>query len=634
MKKHLFRFRRRKDLKLLLDLKKRRSDLLSHFEKDESLDFNLEKIIKGEAKVSGKALAFKENQSFLDIISTNKVFEKKESYNSLYINYQTKVLNKYIKGLIPIFESRSTYSLYKKVKFFNSSLLFSKDKTFEVSNLNSFICMVLVSVVHVFVNFKRQSISKNSRTFQHAVSKIRLAIKSDVIFKMYKKKLDKVDTIQNKIFKQKIYNEATHEFEVLYETPTIDRLFTACCIDILDILCGTAKLALGIKPLNPVFLKVYIEKVNSKSTKYIILRDPDLISDNNLYNYASIFGYPMIYPKDYNEFLENQGSLVIGTERFDKIKENNFVSFHMDKKTGKFPGLECLSNLHNVGYRVNIQVLGFIINNYNQMELLNILTPSSTLSEVTLNNPNLNIFQCDLVYKKLAQQRLSESYILSTALYFAKYNNLFFDVSVDGRGRVYFASNFLSIQGPSLSKSLLEFSEAKSISINSCAFQDWVILGLHLLGYKHKVQYNNPVYNLILLNKSLSPVVLSKSDGVLLEFIQNLSKDKFVFLGFYFEYLTYCSALDKRQNSFSSRFLANLDATSSSFQIISALTKDFKMSQACNILNNKLKPRDVYLELVLKTINKYINIPFDQRVDVQTARYSKKGKVTSMSSLE
>lgn len=136
------------------------------------------------------------------------------------------------------------------------------------------------------------------------------------------------------------------------------------------------------------------------------------------------------------------------------------------------------------------------------------------------------------------------------------------------------------------------------------------------------------------MNQSLRPVVLSKSDDMLLELIQNLSKNKLVFLGFYFEYLTYCSALEKKRNSFGSRFLANLDATSSSFQIISALTKDFKMSQACNILNNQLKPRDVYLELVLKTINKYINIPFNQRVDVKTANYSKKGKVISMSSLE
>lgn len=473
MKKNIFKFRKRKELKLLFDLKKQRSDLQSYFEKDESLDFDLEKIIKGKVKVSGKASAFKENQSFLDTISTNEVFAKNEAYNSLYINYQTKVLNKYIKCLIPIFESRSSYSIYKKIKFFNSIYFLSlKDKTAKVSNLTSFLCMVLVSVIHVFVNFKQKSISKNSRTFQHAVSKIRLVIKSDVVFNMYKQKLKNSNIIQNKKFKQKMYNEATHEFEVLYENSAVDRLFTACCIDILDILCGTAKLAPGIKPLNPVFLQIYIEKVNSKSTKYIILCNPDLISDDNLYNYASIFGYPRIYPKDYNEFLQNQGSLVIGTDRRDKIKENNFVSFHKDKKTGKFPGLECLSNLHNVGYRVNIQVLGFIIKNYKKMELLNILTPPSTMSEVTVNNPSLSLFQRDLVYKKQAQQRLAESYILSTALYFAKYNSLFFDVSVDGRGRVYFSSNFLSIQGPSLSKSLLEFSEAKSILINSCVFQD------------------------------------------------------------------------------------------------------------------------------------------------------------------
>ena len=35
------------------------------------------------------------------------------------------------------------------------TFLFSKDKTFEVSNLTPFLCMVLISVVHVFVNFKR-----------------------------------------------------------------------------------------------------------------------------------------------------------------------------------------------------------------------------------------------------------------------------------------------------------------------------------------------------------------------------------------------------------------------------------------------------------------------------------------------
>lgn len=632
MKKHKFKFRSRKDLIKISALKKARPDLILSFDEKEETDFRLENLIKGKLKVLGNQEVLRKQQNALETILHAHKNEKNKDIKNQQLKYQQKVLNRYILELRPIFLDRFSRkvrgrekNIYKTCFFFEKHYCgqTSLSKKNQQLHIDSFICMILVSLLTLFCVKNKEETVQSSKTFARGVQAIYNAIKNDIITKEF---LIDTEFKSSGLTLNEYYLKLENKFDSIFGSDTQDTgCFRACCIDILEVICGEAyKNKKTPCILKKPLLQVVIEYRDKRTVKNIRLVNVEFLLDQNLTDQSIRYEYPLIYPRTFDYLIQNQGTLFLGQFKDNRHTENNMVVFHEGKTKKDYPALNLLYKLHETSYQVNIKVLEFIIKYFSELTSSNLLVKKKSEEELKNSNEGMGktAFGIQELFIKREQQRILERDLLSTALYFSKYFELFFDIRVDKRGRVYFVSSILNLQGTDLSKSLLQFSEAKTVKIKTKSFNEWVLVGLHLLGYKDKVIYDNPNYNVKLLESIFSFSLVNKER--LLEFFVQMKFPKFQVLSFYFEFLEYKRAVVKGRSGFSTRLIAGLDATSSSFQIGSALTKDISKLEACNILNKKVYPRDVYLEMVTKFISKHIkDKSFNQRETVYYGEYEK-----------
>lgn len=120
---------------------------------------------------------------------------------------------------------------------------------------------------------------------------------------------------------------------------------------------------------------------------------------------------------------------------------------------------DTINNISSVGYKINIQVLNFIMENYLNFHLImdpNEIHPLEKKDKLTI----LQRKELDSFYSK---KRLDQS-ILGLAHIFKNVPQFFIPVRMDNRGRIYCNSDYLNYQSNELSKALLLFSRPTKIS--------------------------------------------------------------------------------------------------------------------------------------------------------------------------
>jgi DNA-directed RNA polymerase len=190
-----------------------------------------------------------------------------------------------------------------------------------------------------------------------------------------------------------------------------------------------------------------------------------------------------------------------------------------------------------------------------------------------------------------ASRRLSINLTISTANKVLDYDKIYFVYSLDYRGRVYATSPFLSPQGPSYSKSLLEFAEGQYLDDKGL---EWLKVhianeyGHDKLPYDERIQWvdNNINYIYDAGHKPMDHI----------SFWAYADKP--------YEFLAACFGMYDYMNEQPVHVGVQLDATCSGIQIYSGLLLDEVGAKAVNVVGDTRN--DIYQQVADK-VNHYLH---------------------------
>jgi len=175
---------------------------------------------------------------------------------------------------------------------------------------------------------------------------------------------------------------------------------------------------------------------------------------------------------------------------------------------------------------------------------------------------------------------------------FEEYNNIYFAYHVDYRGRIYPKSNALSPQGQSYIKSLLMFSEGKSIdTIDAEMFL--AMHGANCFG-EDKISFVEK-HNLILSMED--EIGYCAANPLAHDAIWHEADDPWNFLAFCFEWSDYRAY----GNDFKSHLSIAMDGSCNGLQHLSAMFLDEVGGESVNLTANKVKG-DIYADVQQLTI--------------------------------
>jgi DNA-directed RNA polymerase len=200
------------------------------------------------------------------------------------------------------------------------------------------------------------------------------------------------------------------------------------------------------------------------------------------------------------------------------------------------------------------------------------------------------------VYNSHISKIILQETILGIAQFFSNFNEIYFPVRLDQRGRLYCSPNFMNYQANELSKALLIFSKPGIIKKDD---MDGITY-LKAYGancYGNKISKSSTEAKLEWVNQNIDNI-LNYDNGVLL----NKSKDKLLFLAFCIEYKRfYDFYTDENLMEFETYLPIQLDATCNGFQHMALLSNEDTLFKELNLVSNKSdKPNDFYNFLVHK----------------------------------
>ena len=146
----------------------------------------------------------------------------------------------------------------------------------------------------------------------------------------------------------------------------------------------------------------------------------------------------------------------------------------------------------SVGYKINKDVLEFIIMNDRRFELTKI-NLTHHLDEKLCDKKKLNKLQKTELESFNSKKQVEET-ILALADTFENVNEFFIPVRMDFRGRVYCEADYLNYQGTDLAKSLLLFAKGEKIlksdiiSINYLKIFGGNCFGLDKLSFAKRIK--------------------------------------------------------------------------------------------------------------------------------------------------
>ena len=195
------------------------------------------------------------------------------------------------------------------------------------------------------------------------------------------------------------------------------------------------------------------------------------------------------------------------------------------------------------------------------------------------------------LYYEIAKYKQGFDTIVKTAQEMKAYKKFYFVWRMDFRGRIYPQQTLLNPQSGDLPKSLLLFSEQKSLNKEGL---DWFFIhGANCYGEVDKEPFETRISWIKEKHKDILSSVKNYRD----ENFWKQAGDPLKFLAFCFEYARYV----KSPSSFTTGMPIAIDGSNNGFQHITALLKDSDGAKSVNVLphyeNGVLKVADFYAEV-------------------------------------
>lgn len=356
--------------------------------------------------------------------------------------------------------------------------------------------------------------------------------------------------------------------------------------------------------------RVTVKGTNRYRNNIILTQDAQEVLTNLEYsveNMSSINKLPMIVPpKDWSNNYD--GGFLRGKNFLFTTKSAD-VSKHL--KAHNYPKLYPIINkLQQTGWRVNIGMLE-VISTVFQDNMIDPKSPDKApylYGEIPTNQPytaddfiNQDMYEKWQDYNKEREEinirasaetskRLELVYTLSVAEQMKKYEALYFPYIFDYRGRVYSDVNFLTPQGQSYTKSLLELSEGRYLDKTGVF---WLQVHIANVYGKDKLEYDGRI-EWFTLNHDL---------------IKRVGKDPmsnladWVWCDSPFEFVAGCMAWVDHIEDRKVHLAIQLDATCSGIQMYSGLLRDRKGAESVNVIGDIRQ--DIY-QIVADKVNNYL----------------------------
>jgi uncharacterized protein YihD (DUF1040 family) len=196
------------------------------------------------------------------------------------------------------------------------------------------------------------------------------------------------------------------------------------------------------------------------------------------------------------------------------------------------------------------------------------------------------------LYYDIAKYKQGFDTIVKIAQEMKDYEKFYFVWRMDFRGRVYPQQTLLNPQSGDLPKSLLLFSEKKSLNEEG---KKWFFIhGANTYGEVDKEPFKNRVAWI----ESKHELILSCAKNHRDEKFWKEAGDPFKFLAFCFEYARYV----ENPNTFTTGIPIAIDGSNNGFQHITALLRDSEGAKSVNVLpyydvDNNLEVADFYAEV-------------------------------------
>ena len=394
----------------------------------------------------------------------------------------------------------------------------------------------------------------------------------------YKKYLEKFKDIENKVL-----NVTERVSAGIMDFATFKKSFDYTDKDFLSM--GDSIFNLIIDNDNAIF-QIELNKSDPNNTKVFI--KPTTKYNLLFENVTEVLGFklPMLCPpvpwskEKYGGYLYNQENyknpLIIPSKKstYESVINNDII-------------YNTVNYMSNIPFKINKDVLSFILINSEALGIKNELHPKTSL-----------IYKAPFKLKKEITSFNSLFYlhknILGLANLFSSLDEFYFVLQLDWRGRLYCDTSYLNFQGNELAKSLIKFKCGGIIDEKGLYFLKIYganAYGLDKKSFSNRIQWvDNNQDNIINMN---------------IDFILKAS-EPFIFIAFCFKYREYL----KDPNNFLSTLPIMLDASCNGLQHLAAMVGESSIAKNVNLFESSVndKPMDFY-QFSLELINKnYMNL--------------------------
>lgn len=189
--------------------------------------------------------------------------------------------------------------------------------------------------------------------------------------------------------------------------------------------------------------------------------------------------------------------------------------------------------------------------------------------------------------------------VLGLAQLFRNIPEFYIPIRIDIRGRVYCMVEYLNYQGKELAKSLLLFSKGEKVyKSNNTSINYFKVFGANCYGHKlSKSSFKDKVQ---WVNENELDILNFKNGKLISE-----AENKLLFISFCFEYLNYSNSLLNEDTYYYTHFPIQLDATCNGYQHLALLIGDDSLGHEVNITqsdsSDKLKDFYGFIGLKLKS---------------------------------
>jgi DNA-dependent RNA polymerase len=303
----------------------------------------------------------------------------------------------------------------------------------------------------------------------------------------------------------------------------------------------------------------------------------ELLSKNNIPLLHLPNKLPMIVPpKPYKKIIKNNkeievlgGYLLNDIEYTDNLILNNW-ELAVETKILKKKNIiyDMVNNISSVAYKINTQVLDFIINNYKKFNLVidpdyeHPLTKKTKLT--SYDKKELESFH---------SKRNLEQNILGIATLFKDIQKFYIPIRLDFRGRLNCISEYLNYQGTELAKALLLFSKEEKVKLTNIESINFLkIFGANCFG--NKLDKASFLDRINWVDNNINNIE-NFENGILISKAEN----KLLFIAFCFEFSNYLNSLKNNLAYFITHLPIQLDASCNGFQHLTFLIGDLALSE-------------------------------------------------------